>query len=148
MWNQRRISSRHRNLSGVISTDHLLIAIRSVYPSTFRIWKNMYVEHTESSSTPAPKQSCWKSKANFHFTARQLPDTQQMNAAANKSIKSCIKTTTMPPPPLPPLTNGRIGRGKTGGGDDTKMMGVGGHFESADLGKSFMSAGVKPSLPS
>lgn len=55
----------------------------------------MYLECTGSSFTLAPKQSCWKSKANFHFTARQLPDTEQMNAAANKSIKSYIKTTVL-----------------------------------------------------
>lgn len=30
--------------------------------------------------------------------ARQLPDTEQMNAAANKSIKSYIKTSMHPLP--------------------------------------------------
>lgn len=55
----------------------------------------MYLECMGSFFTFAPKQSCWKSKANFHFTARQLPDTEQMNAAANKSIKSYIKTTML-----------------------------------------------------
>lgn len=54
--------------------------------------------NTGSSFTLAPKQSCWKSKANFHFTARQLSDTEQMNAAANKSIKSYIKTTNAASP--------------------------------------------------
>lgn len=62
---------------------------------TFKIEKNMCRECMGSSFTFAPKQSCWKSKANFHFTARQLPDTEQMNAAANKSIKSYIKTTVL-----------------------------------------------------
>lgn len=55
----------------------------------------MYPECMGSTFTFAPKQSCWKYKANFHFTARQLPDTEQMNAAANKSIKSYIKTTVL-----------------------------------------------------
>jgi len=55
----------------------------------------MYLKCTGSSFTFAPKQSCWKSKANFNFTARQPPDTEQMNAAANTSIKSYIKTAVL-----------------------------------------------------
>ena len=66
-----------------------------------------------SSFTFAPKQSCWKSKANFHFTARQLPDTEQMNAAANKSIKSYIKTTVLSACDLRTQTQQR--RGSRGG---------------------------------
>lgn len=60
-----------------------------------RYRKNMYLKCTGSSFTFAPKQSCWKSKANFNFTARQPPDTEQMNAAANTSIKSYIKTAVL-----------------------------------------------------
>lgn len=52
-------------------------------------------------------------KANFHFTARQLPDTEQMNAAANKSIKSYIKTTVLSACDLRTQTQQR--RGSRGG---------------------------------
>lgn len=49
----------------------------------------MYQECTRST----PNQSRWKCKANFHFMACQISVMEQMNVAANKSIKSYIKIT-------------------------------------------------------
>lgn len=76
---------------------YILISIHTLHSPTLGC-RRICMWNTGSSFTLAPKQSCWKSKANFHFTARQLSDTEQMNAAANKSIKSYIKTTNAASP--------------------------------------------------
>lgn len=45
------------------------------------------------SRTPSQPQ---RLKANFHFTPRRFSDPRRMNVAANKSIKSSIKTRVAP----------------------------------------------------